>query len=120
MISLQAQARMLAQQFTTPVEFEFRFHAKRRWRFDVCYPDRKIAAEIDGAAWTAGRHTRGKGFIADQEKINEAQLLGWKVYRFVTDDLSNGRFLETMQRALEEVTGCTGGQISQSSRDNAG
>lgn len=100
MTMLELQCRSLAHKHDSPVVFEHRFHPKRKWRFDVAFPERKIAAEIDGAVWTQGRHTQGKGFIADQEKTNEAQLLGWKVYRFVTADLETGRFLDVMERAL--------------------
>ena len=68
----------------TGVQFvsEFRFHPERRWRFDYCCPDLKIAIEIEGGAFTNGRHTRGKGFIADMEKYNNAVLLGYKLLRF--------------------------------------
>lgn len=61
---------------------EYRFHPVRRWRFDYCCPDLKIAVEIEGGAFTNGRHTRGKGFIADMEKYNNAVLLGYKLLRF--------------------------------------
>jgi len=81
-------------------ELEYRFHPTRKWRFDAAFPSLMIAAEIDGGAWTQGRHTRGKGFIGDQEKTNEAQLLGWEIYRFVPDDLSNGKFVDVLSRAL--------------------
>jgi hypothetical protein len=95
----------LSRKHATPHELEFRFHPIRRWRFDAAFPSLKIAAEIDGGAWVQGRHVRGRGFIADQEKINEAQLLGWQVYRFVPDDLASGRFLDVLDRALARVRG---------------
>lgn len=79
---------------------EHRFHPVRKWRFDVAFPDAKVAAEIDGGAWSAGRHTRGAGFIADQKKTNAAALLGWAVYRFTWEDLKTGYFVETLTGAL--------------------
>jgi hypothetical protein len=93
-------ARSLATEHGCQCAFEHRFHPARRWRFDVAFPDRMIAAEIDGAVWTQGRHTRGKGFISDQEKTNEAQLLGWQVYRFVPADLESGKFMDVLGKAL--------------------
>jgi very-short-patch-repair endonuclease len=57
-------------------------HPTRRCRFDYQWPAEKVACEIDGGVWSAGRHTRGKGFEDDCEKINTAQALGWQVYRF--------------------------------------
>ncbi len=56
----------------------------RPFRFDFAVVDRKIAFEIDGAIWTNGRHTRGKGFSRDCKKIDIAQYQGWRVYRFPT------------------------------------
>jgi very-short-patch-repair endonuclease len=69
---------------------EFRFAPPRKWRFDFCWPDRKIAMEIEGAVWTRGRHTRGSGFIKDLEKYNFAAKRGWYVFRFTTQDFNNG------------------------------
>ena len=105
-MTLKLLLKALGQKHECAYATEFRFHPVRRWRFDGAFPERKIAVEIDGGAWTAGRHTRGKGFIADQEKINEAQLLGWSVYRFVPDDLESGKFFDVVDRALK--TGAKG------------
>ena len=59
---------------------EYRFHPTRRWRFDWCWPDRRVAAEIDGGQWTAGggRHNTDR----DRQKLNTAAALGWRVLRF--------------------------------------
>ena len=63
---------------------EYRFHEQRKWRFDYCIPDYKIAIEIEGAVFQNGRHTRGKGYTADCEKYNAAVLLGYKILRYTT------------------------------------
>jgi hypothetical protein len=57
---------------------EYRFHSKRLWRFDLAWPEIKLAIEIDGN----GRHNTVAGMANDDEKINEAGLLGWTVLRF--------------------------------------
>jgi very-short-patch-repair endonuclease len=84
----------------TESALEYKFHPVRKWRFDVAFPDAKVAAEIDGGAWSAGRHTRGAGFIADQKKTNAAALLGWSVYRFTWEDLKTAYFVDTLTEAL--------------------
>lgn len=61
---------------------EYRFHPKRKWRFDFAWPKQKVAAECEGAVWTRGRHTRGSGFIADCQKYNTAAVMGWIVLRY--------------------------------------
>ena len=75
-------------------EKEFRFSTKRRWRFDyrIIDPERlelKLAVEINGSAFTQGRHTRGVGYGNDLEKINAAQSLGWKVLQYTTGQVIN-------------------------------
>jgi hypothetical protein len=59
---------------------EHRF-CERRWRFDFAHTASKTAIEIEGGAYTKGRHTRPMGFLGDCEKYLEASLLGWRVYR---------------------------------------
>ncbi len=66
---------------------EYRFHPPRRWRFDYCHIEMKVAVEIEGGAFSMGRHTRGKGFIGDMEKYNTAQLDGWKVLRYTPQQM---------------------------------
>jgi len=77
---------MLAPGLPAP-EREHRFAPPRRWRFDRAWPDRLVAVELDGGTWTAGRHTRGKGYANDCAKHNHAAGLGWRVFRFTSDML---------------------------------
>lgn len=83
-----------------PCESEYRFHPERRWRFDYAWPDRKLALEVEGGVWTEGRHTRGKGFIADMEKYNAAALLGWSVLRVVPDNLMADSTVEMLRKVF--------------------
>jgi len=82
-------------------EREVMFHETRKWRFDFAWPKWKIAVEIEGAVWSGGRHTSGKGFTADCEKYNEAQLLVWKVYRFTTQQVKSGEAINFMERVFK-------------------
>jgi hypothetical protein len=61
-----------------------------------------LAAEIEGATWTQGRHTRGKGFEEDCTKYNEAALLGWNVLRFTTEMVQDGRAFGTIKQWFDE------------------
>jgi hypothetical protein len=77
---------------------EERFHPKRKWRFDYAFDNGwPVAIEIEGAIFSRGRHTRGAGYQKDLEKYNTATAMGWRVYRFSTQDVLNGKaraFLE--------------------------
>lgn len=83
--------------------FEYKFHPKRLWRFDLCWIDDKIAVEIDGGVWSKGRHTRADGFIKDLEKLNHAQLLGYSVYRFTTGQVTSTQAKRFMILVFEDL-----------------
>jgi len=69
---------------------EYQFCRDRKWRFDYAVRD-SLAIEIEGGAWSKGRHTRGKGFIADMEKYNTATMMGWRVLRFTPEQILTGK-----------------------------
>lgn len=82
-------------------EEEFKFHKKRRWRFDLCFTRVKLALEVEGGIWTNGRHTRGSGFIKDMEKYNEAALYGYHLLRVTPDQINSGEAAELVRRWFE-------------------
>jgi hypothetical protein len=85
---------------------EHKFAQDRRWRFDFAWLEQRVAVEVDGGVWTGGRHTRGKGFLADCEKINRAQELGWCVLRYPPAALTRAETLQQI-RVLVERGGLT-------------
>lgn len=74
----------------------------RKWRFDFAWPDRMLAVEIDGGAFSGGRHTRGAGFVEDCRKMNTATLMGWRVLRFTSGDLEDD-FGTTISPAMRDT-----------------
>lgn len=66
---------------------ELLFHPTRKWRFDYAIPAAMVAIEVEGGAYTQGRHTRGRGFEADMEKYNTAEAMGWHVLRVTPERL---------------------------------
>ena len=95
---------LLAPDLPAP-EVEYRFHPTRRWRLDAAWPAQKIACELDGGAYSQGRHTRGAGFEGDCEKLNAAAVMGWRVVRFTGGMLTNdpAGCVATVRQLLEEV-----------------
>jgi very-short-patch-repair endonuclease len=88
---------------------EHRFHPVRKWRFDWCHEGTKTAVELDGAVYSGGRHTRGKGFEADAEKRNEAQKMGWVVLVYTAKDLTKTRGPETVRSVIAVLRSRSGG-----------
>jgi len=87
---------------------EYRFAPPRRWRFDFAWPFRHFAVEIEGGAFTGGRHGRGAGFEADLQKYNAAVIAGWRVLRFSGNDLKrrSAYVRGVMVAMLEARSGC--------------
>ncbi len=85
---------------------EYVFHPTRKWRFDYVWVDQKIAVEIEGGIWIRGASGRGgahslpSNIIRDMEKSNEAQKLGWRIFRFTPKQLKNGEAQAFMKTVL--------------------
>lgn len=68
---------------------EYKFHPLRKWRADYAWPLHKVIVEVEGGAYTQGRHTRGAGFVADMCKYNNAALLGYAVLRYTPQQIGD-------------------------------
>ena len=82
------------------------FHPWRQWRFDYAWPAQKVALEIDGASGSFGRHSRPGGMRADNEKINTATAMGWRVLRVLRGE-------ETRLFTLSLLRDCLAGDVQQ-------
>ena len=70
-----------------PVQ-QHQFAEGRKFSFDFAWPDLKIAVEIEGLTHSGGRHQRREGYTKDAEKYNMATLLGWRVLRYTSLDMT--------------------------------
>jgi len=68
---------------------EYRFHDKRKWRFDWCIEELKVAFEYEGIYSAQSRHTNQKGYSQDSVKYNTATAMGWRVYRYTASTFKN-------------------------------
>lgn len=61
---------------------EYFFTLERRYRFDWCIPEIKLAIEYEGGLFQKqSGHKSAKGIMRDIEKYRMAEDLGWKVIR---------------------------------------
>lgn len=84
-------------------EREYKFHPKRKWRFDFAWPDPEhmLALEVEGGTFSGkSRHTTGVGYHNDCEKYNNATLLGWRIIRVDSKQVKSGQALEWVEKAL--------------------
>ncbi|ENX29509.1 MULTISPECIES: DUF559 domain-containing protein [Acinetobacter] len=96
------EAKLARELKTLKIEFEqeFEFHPKRKWRADFHLVGKKILVEVEGAIWSGGRHTRGKGYIGDMEKYNAATMMGFQVLRFSTDQVKSGLAIQQIEKMV--------------------
>lgn len=99
----------LAQQlkaYKIPFTREVHFAYPRRFRFDFAlHPAfslaHKIAVEVDGGTYHGkSRHSFGKGYEKDCEKMNLAAAKGWTVFKFTTRQVTSG---EAIKQILEYI-----------------
>jgi len=84
---------------------ELLFHPKRKWRFDFAWEEQKLALEIHGGIHSGGRHTRGRGFVEDRAKMNEATLLGWTVLEVTPEHIKSGQLRAWLLAAFNQDPG---------------
>lgn len=99
-----------ALKFPQP-QTEFKFYPTRQWRFDVAWPEFKLAVEINGfggqtkdESSTTGRHHTYFGSHNDYEKYNEAMLLGWTVLLLSPKMVKEGTGIRFLERLFESYT----------------
>ena len=80
-------------------EREFKFHPKRRWRFDFAFPLEKIAIEVQGGIFMKkSGHNSGIGILQDYEKYNNAVISGWRVLQINSPDLNKVETMEMIKK----------------------
>ena len=98
-MSMYLQITDNAVKYPVPIR-EYAFAKGRKWRFDLAYPDKKIAIEVEGGTRIVGRHSRHHGFSADCIKYAEAILRGWRVLRFTSEQVYDGTAMRYVDKIL--------------------
>jgi hypothetical protein len=84
---------------------EHRFHAARRWKFDLAWPwidiPGPLAVEVDGGLFVNGGHTRGAAREKDYERDAAAMLLGYRVLRVSPRQVKSGQALAWITELLK-------------------
>jgi len=84
-------------------EREVRFHAQRRWRFDLAWKDRLIAVEYQGGVFNRqASHSSIGGLTRDYEKFTEASLAGWRLILVTAKTVESGEAIDWISRAWQE------------------
>ena len=73
----------------------------RKFRTDLAHLQARIAVEVDGGTWVAGRHNRGAGVSSDCEKACLIAIAGYRGMRVTTEQVKNGMALKWIEQALK-------------------
>jgi hypothetical protein len=73
----------------------------RNWAWDAVYKAEMIAVEINGGTAKLGAHSSKAGLERDYEKANAANLAGYCVLAFSSDQVKNGVALAITKEALK-------------------
>ena len=75
---------------------EYQFDCDRKFRFDLVSLEHRIGFECNGHF--QGKH--GTGWSKEAEKLNLAQMNGWRVLQFHNREVLNGKAKEFLARYL--------------------
>lgn len=102
---LQKKLTELDRYTMAEVPFSHFLPTKRKFRADFLCPRLKMIIEVNGGQFTGGRHTRGgKGYETDLEKLNLAQIHGYKVIQFTYEMLRRGEHLKLFNTITHNTT----------------
>jgi very-short-patch-repair endonuclease len=81
---------------------EYRAIEGRKFRYDFAIPSKRLLIEIQGGTWSASTmaHNSGSGIRRDCEKLNLAQLAGWRVLHFTADMVHDGSALAIVEKMI--------------------
>jgi len=70
---------------------EYKFHPERKWRVDLCWPEQKLALEIEGGTFKEKGGHRGSisGYLKDIEKYNTLSIHGFSLLRFTPQQMES-------------------------------
>lgn len=91
----EAMARNL-QVYKLRYEREYQFNPDTKHRADFFLPDYNLLVEIEGGTKGKSRHTSHDGYSKDLEKYNGAAILGYSRLAFTTEQVNNGKAIETI------------------------
>lgn len=72
----------------------------KNWQFDFCWPEYRLAVEVEGGTWINGGHNRGAYYEDNCRKYNAALEMGWRVLRYTGDMVKSGEAVNQIERVI--------------------
>lgn len=67
----------------------------RKWRLDFCWPELKLAVEIESSV-----HRISNRFASDLDKYNRLNLEGWMLLRYTRKMVESAEAIDTVKHVL--------------------
>jgi len=83
----------------SPLLVELHIPEDSHWRFDLAAWNDRILFEISGGNFTGG-HRRGSKQEDEYNKINTAQMAGWRVMQFTNSQVLSGKARDFLKNWL--------------------
>lgn len=71
----------------------------RKWRVDFCWPNRKLAVEIESSV-----HRIKSRFASDLDKYNRLNVEGWTLLRYTRKMVETAEAIDTVKLVLRTTT----------------
>lgn len=83
-------------------QYRFAKGMKRQFESDFAWPELKLLVEVEGGIWKrgGGAHSHPLDVERDIERRQYAVLLGFFVLPVITDEVTSGKAIAVIQRAL--------------------
>ncbi len=102
----ELELMLAAQLDDAGIAYEREFRALRnsrmRWDFHILGGDGKLLVECNGATWTKGGHSTGRGIERDYRKANLAALSGYRQLTYTRAMIEDGTALREITLAVAE------------------
>jgi very-short-patch-repair endonuclease len=80
---------------------EYRFAPPRRYRWDFCHPESKVAIEIQGGIFMKkSGHNTGSGVTKDYKKACLAAAKGWKIF-YLSSSMITENYLKLIAQTIQ-------------------
>lgn len=79
---------------------QYRIVEGRQFTWDRAWPEQRVCAEVQGAVWTQGAHSRGSGVQRDCLKASLAAAYGWRCLPLTREMIEDGTAVRLIAQAL--------------------
>ncbi len=83
---------------------QYRFHPKRRWKADFAWPVHMVLVELEGGVYRRGWHQSIARYISDCRKYRAAAIMGYRVLRYVGEEVRDGSAVREVELVLKGGT----------------